>query len=129
MSVVTGAGCVKLNNDHFVDDMTTRDAVCPSNEKLNKHAEENPAEHLKASMKEDLGKDSKEFRVDVIGGVNKKRQSDADAARIHSTLGDKNFVQNYYKVSCDSSDGYIKVEALVCCVKDWPMRRKRICTA
>lgn len=99
---------MKVNNDHFVDDMTTRDAVCPSNEKLHKHEEENTAEHLK----EDLGKDSKEARVDVIG-VNKKRQSDADAARIHSTLGDKNFVQNYYKASCDGSEGYIKVEALV----------------
>lgn len=123
--MVTGAGCVKLNNDHFVDDMTTtRDAVCPSNEKHNMHEEENTAEHLK----EDLGKDSKEARVDVIGGVNKKRQSDADAARIHSTLGDKNFVQNYYKVICDGSEGYIKVEALVWCAKYLPMRRKRICT-
>lgn len=72
----------------------------PFTEELKIHDEESAEKCLETVKQTSLDSHAEEVSMGVAGRNNRKIGSGySDANTTHSTLGDKNFVQNYFKVS------------------------------
>lgn len=79
----------------------------PFTEELNINGEESPEKCLETVKQKLLDSRVEEVSIGVAGRNNRKISSGySDANTTHSTLGDKNFVQNYFKVSSGQNHSF-----------------------